>query len=165
MWRMFVIAITVAGCPLSTPTDDDTDPPDDTLSWFTTCGDPVCSGYSGPYLGVDACTAEVEGDACGVADERCDFLSACNATLVCAEVDPKAQPGGCPISHLRYKTDVVYLEPEDKESLRKQALEAEQEKHFQEQRVAACHSAKTNLQMLICIESRNDDVNFGFLHL
>jgi hypothetical protein len=44
--------------------------------------------------------------------------------------------------------DNQQMREDETSALRKQALEAEQDKHFQEQRKAACHSAKTNLQML-----------------
>ena len=34
------------------------------LAWYSTCGDPVCSGYSGPFPGIPPCTGEAEGDRC-----------------------------------------------------------------------------------------------------
>ena len=43
-------------------------------------------------------------------------------TLICAEEDPKDQVGGCPISRLRYKTDVTYLDAAARQSLREEAL-------------------------------------------
>jgi len=88
-------------CNPSTPSGD--------LTWYTTCGDPVCSGYDGPYDGVPLCNGEEEGADCDDEGSRCDFESDCNSVLICAEEDPKDQPGGCPISLRRYKRDVHYL--------------------------------------------------------
>jgi hypothetical protein len=99
------------------------DPGDtDELTWFSTCGDPVCAGYTGPYDGIDACDGETEGAACGEAGAQCDFESACNATLICAAEDPKDQVGGCPVSRKRHKTDIDYVSAEDLDTLREQAL-------------------------------------------
>lgn len=79
------------------------------LQWYTTCGDPVCSGHM-PQAGVDPCTNEAEGAACGTAGSKCDPGNDCNALLLCADADPKLQPGGCPISRARYKRDIKYLD-------------------------------------------------------
>lgn len=85
------------------------------LQWFTTCGDPVCSGYTKPD-GVPPCTAEqMEGNPCDVEGTTCDPVSDCNALLVCASKDPKQNPGGCPISRAKFKTDIEYLGPADLE--------------------------------------------------
>lgn len=83
------------------------------LQWHTTCGDPVCSGYTKPD-GVEPCTpAQLEGSLCDVEGATCDPISDCNALLVCASKDPKQQEGGCPISRAKFKTDIEYLEPAD----------------------------------------------------
>lgn len=85
------------------------------LQWYTTCGDPVCMGYTKPD-GVPPCTAEqMEGLACDAEGVTCDPMSDCNALLVCATEDPKQQPGGCPISRARFKTDIEYLGAADLE--------------------------------------------------
>lgn len=78
------------------------------LRWYTTCGDPVCSGHT-PQPGIDACTDQVVGAACTVESALCDPGDSCNASLVCAKADPKQQPGGCPISAQRHKTAIHYL--------------------------------------------------------
>ena len=46
--------------------------PEPTLS--KTCGDPACSGYSGPIEGVPTCSEEglVEGDVCSEEGAVCD---------------------------------------------------------------------------------------------
>ncbi len=80
------------------------------LYWFTTCGDPVCSGYSGPWEGVPACDGQTEGAPCETEGATCDFESDCNAVFICAAEDPKDQPGGCPISRARHKTGIEYLD-------------------------------------------------------
>jgi hypothetical protein len=78
------------------------------LQWYTTCGDPVCHGYT-PPAGVPACTAGMtSGSACAAAGSQCDPMSSCNQLLVCASKDPKVP--GCPISRERYKTDITYLD-------------------------------------------------------
>jgi hypothetical protein len=80
------------------------------LSWFTTCGDPVCGGYRGPFPGVPLCSTEKAGDMCTVANAECDLKDSCNTRLRCADADPKQQPGGCPISRAAFKRDIRYLE-------------------------------------------------------
>lgn len=85
------------------------------LLWFSTCGDPVCSGYTKPE-GVAPCTAEqLEGNPCDAEGVTCDPMSDCNALLVCATKDPKQNEGGCPISRAEFKTDIEYLAPADLE--------------------------------------------------
>jgi len=85
--------------------------PSGSLSWYTTCGDPVCHGYDAAAHSTAACTTEAVGDACTRADLRCDPVSDCNAELVCASSDPKLEVGGCPISRREAKTDIHYLDP------------------------------------------------------
>jgi hypothetical protein len=83
------------------------------LTWFTTCGDPVCRG-----AGEDAhrempdvapCTTQVAGQPCTTKDQLCDPRGQCNEALRCSDHDPKMQPGGCPISSRRFKTEIAYL--------------------------------------------------------
>src|SRR5690242_6208452 len=57
------------------------------LHWYSTCGDPACGGYSGPWQGVPACGPIAEGDSCAVAGESCDFMSDCNAQMLCTTSD------------------------------------------------------------------------------
>jgi hypothetical protein len=88
-------------------------PPDDPvvasgLKWFTSCGDPVCSGYGGPWPGVPSCDGIKEGQACTSEGSTCDFQSGCNARMVCAKEDPKLP--GCPRSRARFKKDIAYLD-------------------------------------------------------
>jgi hypothetical protein len=65
--------------------------------WYTTCGDPVCSGYA-PPVGVPKCDLTMKpGEPCDVVGARCDPQDPCNALLECATEDPKAKPGGCPL--------------------------------------------------------------------
>jgi len=80
------------------------------LQWYSSCGDPVCSGYGGPWEGVPACAGITEGDACDMVDASCDFMSDCNAVLVCASEDPKLQVGDCPISRAEFKQDIDYTD-------------------------------------------------------
>jgi hypothetical protein len=93
--------------------DSDSDSTEELL-WYSTCGDPVCVGYSGPFDGVDLCVSEVEGEVCETAGAECDFESECNALLVCATEDPKDQPGGCPISRKRFKREIHYLDDSER---------------------------------------------------
>ena len=100
-----------------TTTDADTgiklDAPGDGLHWYTTCGDPVCNGYGGPWRGVPMCPDIQEGDPCDSEGATCDFGSDCNALFICAAEDPKQQEGGCPISRREYKRDIDYLGAEE----------------------------------------------------
>ncbi len=80
------------------------------LNWFTTCGDPVCGGYRGPFPGVPPCSTEKAGDLCTVANAECDLKDSCNTRLRCSDADPKQQPGGCPISRAAFKRDIRYLD-------------------------------------------------------
>ncbi len=84
--------------------DDDTT----TYTWYYTCGDPVCSGYTPPAGDIPLCTDQQEGDPCYVEGDMCDPQSDCNALMVCAAEDPKAD--GCPISRKAYKHDIEYLD-------------------------------------------------------
>ena len=86
----------------------------DRTTWFTSCGDPVCSGYR-PPAGVERCTSESPGQACSVEGSRCDPVDACNSLLVCAQSDPRL--AGCPISARRFKRDVRYLTDEEREAV------------------------------------------------
>lgn len=79
------------------------------LSFYTTCGDPVCRGYT-PPAGVPRCTSEKAGDPCSSEGLRCDPMSACNELLICAKSDPKTAPGGCPISRRSAKQEISYVD-------------------------------------------------------
>ena len=108
----------LAGCPGAT-TDT---PVTGDLTWFTTCGDPACSGYDGPYPGVPLCTTEAAGDPCTDEAAECDFESDCNAVLVCASEDPKDQTGGCPQSRAAAKREIAYLDAAAVRALADEAL-------------------------------------------
>ena len=84
---------------------DPTPPP----QWYFTCGDPVCSGHQIPPGGIPPCSFETPGEACRPEGFRCDPIDECNRLLVCATSDPVEQPGGCPISSVRFKRDIEYL--------------------------------------------------------
>jgi hypothetical protein len=43
----------------------------------------------------------------------CDPGTGCGVLLRCTDQDPRAQPGGCPISRRTFKRDVHYLEGDD----------------------------------------------------
>jgi hypothetical protein len=80
------------------------------LFWYSTCGDPVCSGYRGPTDGVPLCSTEAEGAPCTEAGAQCDMQTDCNTFFVCAAEDPKDQEGGCPRSAARYKQQIRRLD-------------------------------------------------------
>jgi hypothetical protein len=79
-------------------------------TWYYTCGDPVCHGYT--PSGVPLCTGQAAGDPCSLGGDTCDPQDGCNRLLVCATSDPTQQPGGCPISRRDAKRDVEYLDPD-----------------------------------------------------
>lgn len=114
IWSLAVVSFLLAACPGSEP---------EALEWYTTCGDPVCRGYSGPFEGVPLCTTEAEGDPCEVDGGSCDPENDCNSLLVCASEDPKDQTGGCPISQREVKRDVTYLDAPELEKARSQAMD------------------------------------------
>lgn len=90
--------------------------------YYTTCGDPVCSGHS-EQEGIPLCTDEMEGESCSEEGAICDPMNDCNALLVCAERDPKTQDGGCPISTRSVKEEIHYLQGPDLEKLHAQVLD------------------------------------------
>ena len=96
---------------LSVDDDDDNDG-----LWWTTCGDPVCSGWVDS--GNPACTDEVVGAGCGPLGAQCDLGDGCNVRLLCALEDPK-EPS-CPISQRSRKTDIRYLDPVERARLAEQ---------------------------------------------
>lgn len=96
--------------------------PEPDSTWFFTCGDPVCRGYTGPFDGVPICTDEIVGDACTEMDALCDPEDSCNAKLICATEDPTAGEGGCPISRRKYKHDIQYLDAAQSRSVAATAL-------------------------------------------
>ncbi len=114
LWT-FLVAGLLASC--GGGSDPEPPPTASRLNWYTTCGDPVCSGYRGPFDGVALCTTEKEGDLCATADAQCDPKNSCNARLLCAQRDPKQQPGGCPISRARFKQDIRYLTEAQKQQI------------------------------------------------
>lgn len=90
------------------------------LRWFTTCGDPVCGVYRGPFDGIPLCTDEREGTPCDVEGALCDIEDDCNRLLLCASQDPKA--AGCPISRQRFKRDISYLSESEQDCARDELL-------------------------------------------
>lgn len=94
------------------------------LSWFSTCGDPVCGPDSDAPTGEPACSAEqVEGMQCTDEGGLCDPGVGCGTNLVCAQSDPKVQPGGCPISRASFKQDIEYITDGERTSLTSELLE------------------------------------------
>jgi hypothetical protein len=82
--------------------------------WYTTCGDPVCTGWRDK--GIPRCSMEKEGAACAPEGARCNRGDMCNTLLLCARSDPKAP--GCPISRRAAKQDIEYLSDQDLASYR-----------------------------------------------
>ncbi len=81
--------------------------PEGSLQYYETCGDPVCGGHRTSE--VPTCTSETVGAACSTSGVQCDPVNDCNSYIICADSDPKSQPGGCPISRRAYKEDIHYL--------------------------------------------------------
>ena len=113
----WILLLLLPACPPGEKPDDSAA----ATAWYFTCGDPACSGYSGPFDGVPLCTDETAGAACDSPDATCDPQDSCNALLVCASEDPTQQTGGCPISRARHKRDIVYLDPGDVSEVAAQA--------------------------------------------
>ena len=116
----WVWTVLLAGCPET----DGVGEPDP--QWFTTCGDPVCSGYSGPFDGVELCTDQIAGQACDDEGAQCDLESDCNVFLQCEPFDPKGDDQyGCPISLAEAKTDIRYLDDPEVAAMAEEALRLE----------------------------------------
>jgi hypothetical protein len=139
------------------------------LRWYSTCGDPACGGYNGPWEGVPACGDISEGDPCEVADETCDFMSDCNAQMICAAADPKQTEEGCPISRSRFKQDIDYLDTAEREHYYRQLLEIDLATYRYRQRA----DRKTQLGVIleddeqaVWVDAANDRVDvYGFTSL
>jgi hypothetical protein len=121
------------------------------LHWYSTCGDPACSGYNGPWEGVPACGNIQEGDVCQTEGESCDFMSDCNAQMVCAASDPKQQPGGCPISRSRFKQDIDYVDAAERDTLYRALLELKLANYRYRER------SDGKLQLGIILEDQRDE--------
>lgn len=111
--RFITLALLVA-CVVK---DDSGNGEEGPLLWYTDCGDPACSGYSGPFDGVELCTDQTPGTTCEPEGATCDPQDDCNALVVCATTDPKEQEGGCPVSLRRFKKDITPLAPDERASL------------------------------------------------
>ena len=97
-----------------------TEPSDsEDLSWYMTCGDPVCQGYTGPFDGVPLCDDEQVGDPC-FGEDFCDPVDECNALLQCTDEDPAID---CPSSRAEHKKNIEYLSESDRNDLEKKLLE------------------------------------------
>lgn len=91
------------------------------LQYYLTCGAPVCGGWTDK--GIPLCTkAQQVGGACSKDGEVCDPKDACNALLKCTSSDPKQQPGGCPISKAKYKSDIRYVQADEAAALAERLL-------------------------------------------
>jgi hypothetical protein len=100
-------------------------PPDgagSAATWYYTCGDPVCRGYTPSDAG-PACPAGIVGQPCPRVGEQCDPRDDCNRQVVCATSDPTLQPAGCPRSRRALKQDIAYLGPEDTDRYYREALD------------------------------------------
>jgi hypothetical protein len=79
--------------------------------WYTTCGDPACSGYT-PTPGATVCTNQQVGQACSEANATCEIPDdSCNANLLCTTSDPATN---CPISRQRFKHAIQYLDGQER---------------------------------------------------
>lgn len=92
------------------------------LSWYQTCGAPVCGPGTDTPTGQPLCTTETVGDACSDAGALCDPGLGCSVNLICADSDPTMAPGGCPISRARYKQDIQYVGAEQRAQIAEELL-------------------------------------------
>ena len=123
-WFSLLLAVagTLGASACGDKDDTDSSPVAAATAWYSTCGDPVCSGYAGPFDGLAVCSAEVEGAACPTEGAECDLETECNTRLRCATEDPKSDPYGCPQSLARTKRDIQYLSPRDRAAARSALL-------------------------------------------
>jgi hypothetical protein len=114
-----VLIAIAAACGGSSSAQPPSPPPPGALQWWTTCGDPACSGHRD--AGIVACTQQEEaGVSCAPASAECDPQSFCNAHLLCAASDPKQS--GCPVSRMRFKKDIRFLSAAERAGYRDQLL-------------------------------------------
>lgn len=98
-------------CQTSAPVE-----PTAQLRWYSSCGAPVC-GNPNQVPGSNTCGDKQEGQLCQQAGATCDLGNDCNQNLICAESDPKLEPGGCPISQAEFKREIHYLSAAEREQL------------------------------------------------
>lgn len=100
----------------------DSGPPTQALTWYTTCGDPVCQISDAGAVDAGACPKE--GTPCTTKDQTCgdpNAPNACGVILVCSNVDPKAS-GMCPRSSRKFKDDIRYADDAKLEALHDETL-------------------------------------------
>jgi len=87
------------------------------FAWHFTCGYPVCGNPNLPDVADDPdtpnCTTEHVGDACDVPGALCDGVGSCGRMLSCSDHDPEQ----CPISRVRYKRDIEYVDDAQRRKL------------------------------------------------
>lgn len=89
--------------------------------WYATCGDPACHSPDPDDPNVPNCTTEQAGAACTQAGVACEIPGdSCGGKLLCTDSDPTAN--GCPISRVRHKDGVDYLDEKELEAVRDQLL-------------------------------------------
>lgn len=66
------------------------------LSWYETCGAPVCGNPNQEPSGLPACDAQKTGASCTDEAAECDLGNDCGTHLICSKSDPTQGPGGCP---------------------------------------------------------------------
>jgi hypothetical protein len=106
---------------------ESTDAPSGGLSWYLTCGDPVCQAPESDagLTDLDGGACPPIGSSCSTAGEACGTRNpavACGANEVCAPKDPRSGLGGCPISSRQFKDGIEYLDPAHLEQLHDQTL-------------------------------------------
>lgn len=105
-------------------------PPTSKLSWYATCGDPVCGGYR-PKPGVPRCTAEqIAGASCAVKDQTCDPQSDCNELLRCTDADPAVM---CPISTRTQKDAIHYVNEQELQQLADEVAQVKLARYYYKQ--------------------------------
>lgn len=99
------------------------------LTWFYTCGYPVCQSPSadagaGGLTDDAGAPCPAVGSDCTSAGARCGTASNfnCGATEVCSATDPTKGPDSCPISSRNFKTDIHYVGDAELERLHEEAL-------------------------------------------
>lgn len=83
------------------------------LSWYETCGAPVCGNPNQQPSGLPACDTQKAGASCSDEGTECDLGNDCSTHLICAKSDPTQGPGGCPISRAESKVNIRYLDGAD----------------------------------------------------
>jgi hypothetical protein len=122
--------------------------------WFATCGDPACQSPDPDDPAIPNCTTEQAGASCDKAGAKCEIPGdSCGASLLCTNEDPTTN--GCPISRVRHKDGISYLDDKELGAVRDELLRMKLARwHYKQEPVGA----RSHLGFLIDDQPASDAV-------